>query len=186
MSSHITDPLPRQGPRISLRRLRVADLELFQAYRADPNVGRFQGWSPMSTSEATAFLSDMSTAAFGKDGAWFQIGIAERSTDRLIGDLGVCLRRAEDRYAEIGFTLAAESQGQGLASEAVREALVLLFEQTDVARVIAITDTRNDASIRLLQRVGMTLTETVSAVFRGEPCEEHVFVLSRPEAPHNA
>ena len=140
----------------------------------------------MSTSEATAFLSDMSTAAFGQDGAWFQIGIAERSTDRLIGDLGVCLRRGEDRYAEIGFTLAADSQGQGLASEAVREALALLFEQTDIARVIAITDTRNDASIRLLQRVGMTLTETVSAVFRGEPCEEHVFVLRRPEAPHNA
>lgn len=173
------DPLPRQGPRISLRRLRVADLEPFQAYRGDPSVGRFQGWSPMSASEATAFLSDMSNAAFGKDGTWFQIGIAERSTDRLIGDLGVCLHRAEDRYAEIGFTLAAESQGQGLAAEAVREALALLFEQTDIVRVIAITDTRNDASIRLLQRVGMTLSETVSAVFRGEPCEEHVFVLRR-------
>lgn len=175
----VLDPLPRQGPRITLRRLRVADLEPFQAYRGDPAVGRFQGWSPMTTSEAVAFLSEMSTAAFGQDGAWFQLGIAERSTDRLIGDLGVCLRSAEDRHAEIGFTLAAEFQGKGLAAEAVREALALLFEETDIARVIAITDARNQASIRLLQRVGMTRNETVSAVFRGEPCEEHVFVLSR-------
>ncbi len=133
----------------------------------------------MSPSEAVAFLSEMSTAAFGQDGEWFQMGIAERSTDRLIGDIGVCLRRVEDRHAEIGFTLAAEQQGKGFASEAVREALALLFEQTDIARVIAITDTRNHASARLLQRVGMTLTETVSAVFHGEPCEEHVFVMSR-------
>ena len=135
----------------------------------------------MPMSDAVAFLSDMSAAAFGMDEQWLQIGIAERSTGRLIGDIGVCLHRDETRYAEIGFTLAAGYQGQGFASEAVREALGLLFEQTDIARVVAITDTRNHASARLLQRVGMTLAETVSADFRGEPCEEYVFVLSRQE-----
>ena len=42
-----------------LRRLGVGDLAAFQAYRLDPELGRYQGWSPMSPAEATDFLSAM-------------------------------------------------------------------------------------------------------------------------------
>jgi hypothetical protein len=45
-----------------LRRLRTSDLAAFQAYRSIPEIGRFQGWSPMSEAEAVAFLADRSTA----------------------------------------------------------------------------------------------------------------------------
>lgn len=175
------DPFPRLAPRVLLRRLTPADLEDFQAYRADPEVARYQSWSSMSVTEATAFLAERKAAPFGRPG-WFQIGIAERSTGRLVGDIGICLHRDESEPAEIGFTLATAWQGKGLAAEAVREALALLFEHTGVAQVIAITDTRNVASIRLLERVGFVLSRTIPAVFRGEPCTEHVFVIQRPEA----
>jgi len=177
------DPLPRNGPRIVLRRLRPADLANFQAYRSDPDVGRYQRWAPMSSSDATAFLEEMSTAAFGTTGEWFQLGIAERSTDRLIGDIGICIRNSEDKHAELGVTLAAESQGQGLGSEAVRQALTMLFESSDITRVVAITDTRNNATARLLQRVGMKLTETLDSDACGETRSEYVFAIGRHDAP---
>ena len=173
------DPLPRNGPRIVLRRLRPADLANFQAYRSDPDVGRYQSWAPMWSSGATAFLEEMSAAAFGTMGEWFQLGIAERLTDRLIGDMGVCIRDAEDRHAELGVTLAAESQGRGLGSEAVAQALAMLFESSDVTRVVAITDTRNHATVRLLQRVGMKLTETLDSEACGQTRSEHVFAIGR-------
>ncbi|MEP7009903.1 MAG: GNAT family N-acetyltransferase [Acidobacteriota bacterium] len=172
------DPFPRLAPRVALRRLAPADLEDFQAYRSDPEVARYQSWSSMSVAEATAFLTERETAPFGRPG-WFQIGIAERSTGRLVGDIGICLHRNASEPAEIGFTLATLWQRQGLASEAVRETLAMLFENTEVAQVIAITDTRNLASIRLLERVGFLLSRTIPASFRGEPCTEHVFVLGR-------
>ena len=176
------DPLPRNGPRIVLRRLRSADLTNFQAYRSDPDVGRYQSWSPMSSSDAAAFLEEMSTAAFGTTGEWFQLGIAERSTDRLIGDIGICIRDSENKHAELGVTLAANSQGQGLGSEAVLQALTMLFESSDITRVVAITDTRNHATVRLLQRVGMKLTETLDADACGETHAEHVFAIGRHDA----
>jgi RimJ/RimL family protein N-acetyltransferase len=182
MSFRGVDPLPRNGPRIVLRRLRPADLTNFQAYRSDPEVARYQSWSPMSSSDAAAFLAEMSAAAFGTTGEWFQLGIAERSTDRLIGDIGVCIRDAEDKHAELGVTLAAESQGQGLGSEAVLQALAMLFESSDIARVVAITDTRNRATVRLLQRVGMKLTETLDSDACGEIRSEHVFAMGRHDA----
>jgi len=181
MSDRTIDPLPRIGPHIVLRRLRKTDLERFQAYRSDPVVGRFQGWGPMSSNAAVSFLQRMSTAAFGTVGEWLQIGIAERTTDHLIGDVGVCVRDSDGKHAELGYTLAVEWQGRGLGSEAVLEAVAMLFENTDITRVVAITDTSNHASVHLLERVGMKLTGTLNSVFRGSPCKEHVFAIARPD-----
>lgn len=174
----MSDLLPRPGDRIALRRLREDDFERFQAYRADPEVGSYQGWTPMTEDKALAFLAWMRTAPFGTPGKWFQLAIAEPATDLLIGDIGLCVS-ADSSECELGFTLAAGEHGKGLASEAVREVLPLVFEHTKVGRVFSIADVRNVAAVNLLQRVGMTLSETVDAVFRGEPCREHVFVIDR-------
>jgi RimJ/RimL family protein N-acetyltransferase len=137
----------------------------------------------MSSSNAAAFLGRMGAAAFGTVGEWLQIGIADRTTDQLIGDIGICIRGSGEKHAELGFTLAAEWHGRGLGSEAVLEAVAMLLDRTDIARVVSITDTRNHASISLLLRVGMKLTETMNSVFRGEPCTEHVFTVGRHDTP---
>lgn len=172
------DPLPRAGEGVLLRRLGVGDLAVFQAYRGDAELGRYQGWSPMSAAKAAAFLDEMSAAPLFRPGEWAQIGIAEPSGSRLLGDIGLFL--AEDgREAEIGFTLARAAQGRGLATAAVREALRLVFESVPVLRVVGITDARNLASIRLLERVGMARRDTREAVFREETCIEHVYVAQR-------
>ena len=179
MKSRPVDFLPRSGPRIVLRRLRAADLPEFQAYRADPEVGRYQGWSPMPSQAAKAFLTEMNKAAFAAVGVWFQLGIADGATDRLIGDIGFCICGPDYQHAELGFSLAHKVQGQGLASEAVREVIDLLFERTTVARVISMTDARNQACIRLLQRVGMRQVGAVNSMFRSEPCVEYVYMSWR-------
>src|SRR4051812_37183224 len=106
MTSRLIDPLPRLGTRVGLRRLRPDDLSTFQDYRADPEVGRFQGWSPMPLGAARAFLAGMNQAPFGVAGEWLQLGIAERETDRLIGDIGFCLCGPGNQHAELGFSVA--------------------------------------------------------------------------------
>ena len=110
-----------------------------------------------------------------------QLGIADRRTHALIGDVGICVD-AEGEKAEIGFTMDSTAQGMGLGSEAVRAAISLIFERTPVAQIIAVTDARNLPSIRLLERVGMRRIETVAATFRGEPCIEYVYAISKEEA----
>ena len=175
----VVDPLPRITERVVLRRLQVADLEAFQSYRQDPEVGRYQSWEMKSDFAAKSFLANMSTVALFQPGQWSQIAIAHRSTDTLIGDIGVCVAENKDE-AEIGVSLSRLSQGQGFASEAVRETIRLVFEQSEVNRIVGITDVRNRPSVRLLERVGMTQTETLYSTFKGEPCTEYVFVISRP------
>jgi len=172
--------LPRSSDGVTLRRLAVTDLAAFQAYRRDPELGRYQGWSPMPDAEAAVLLSEMSRAPIFFPGSWSQLGITEPPDPSLIGDIGLFL--AEDaRHVEVGFTLRRQSQGRGLAAAAVRAAINLAFEHTAVDRVLGITDARNLASVRLLERVGMRRVATRSAVFRGEPCVERVYAVARKD-----
>jgi RimJ/RimL family protein N-acetyltransferase len=173
----LTDPLPWASPRVTLRRLRPADLEPFQAYRHDADVGRYQGWEPTPDSAALAFLGEMSRAPFGQAGEWLQIAIADAADDGLLGDIGLFTMAAR-REAEFGITLARQAQGRGLAEEAARTLIAGLRAHTGVRRLIAITDVRNIASARLLRRLGMILEAEASAEFRGEPCREWHFALA--------
>jgi RimJ/RimL family protein N-acetyltransferase len=165
------DPLPWNGTRVVLRRLRPGDLGRFQAYRHDTEVGRYQGWEPQSDEEARAFIAEMSRAELGVPGEWLQIAIADAAADELLGDIGLFVMRS-GREAEFGITLARDAQGRGLAEEAARTLVAGLRADTGVRRLIGITDTRNTASARLLERLGMTLEAEVAADFRGEPCHE--------------
>ena len=170
--------LPCSFPGGVLRRLRPSDVFTFQAYRAIPDLGHYQGWSPISDSDALAFLTEMNAAPLFTPGEWVQLGIAEPTAERLVGDLGLFLA-ADESLAEVGFTLEPRSQGRGIATAAVQAAVQLLFTTTQVQQVRGITDTRNVASIRLLERAGFHYKETPHVVFRGESCSEDVYVLPR-------
>jgi RimJ/RimL family protein N-acetyltransferase len=165
--------LPLRGARVELRRLSEADLDDFQAYRSDPEVARYQGWEPRSDDWARGFLRDMATAPLLTPGHWCQLGIAEHASGRLIGDVGLC-RHAD--AVEIGFSLARPAQGRGLAFETLR---LLLDQALRQDRVMAISDARNVACLRLLARLGLQLVGTEQAMFRGEPCLEHKYQLER-------
>jgi RimJ/RimL family protein N-acetyltransferase len=179
----MTDPrlLPRPGAGFVLRRLSTGDLAEFQSYRQDTELGRYQGWLPTPDEQARTFLAEMSQAPFPNPGHWTQIGIEEPEHGLLIGDVGVYMDEAAT-YAEIGFTLARSAQGRGVAAAAIRELLRLIFECTSAERVIGVTDARNRPSMRLMERVGMRMTATSQAVFRGEACVEHTYTVTRADA----
>ena len=134
----------------------------------------------MPESYALAFLAEMNAAPLFTPGKWVQLGIADSETDRLVGDIGLFL--SEDGLTgEVGFTLAPAAQGRGIATSAVREALWLFFRATSAREVEGITDVRNAASIRLLERLGFQHRETRAAIYHGEACEERTYILMRAD-----
>jgi aminoglycoside 6'-N-acetyltransferase len=173
--------LPREFDGGRLRRLRPADLAAFQAYRAMPECGRFQGWVPMPDAAALAFLAEMQAAPLFTLGQWLQLGIAESPSDVLIGDVGLHLSSDGDS-GEVGFTLAPSAQGRGIAGRAVRAALDLFFAFTNASHVDGVTDARNLPSVRLLERLGFVFVETRAVTFRGEACVEKVYRVRRRDA----
>jgi aminoglycoside 6'-N-acetyltransferase len=120
----------------------------------------------------------MTNAVLFQPGEWIQLAIAEPATDRLLGDIGLHLAR-DVSVAEVGFTLARQAQGRGIATAAAEAAVALILEHTAASRVVGITDARNLPSVRLLARLGMRQVESRQTVFKGEACTELVFSIER-------
>lgn len=174
------DILPVDAGRILLRRLGASDLAVFQAYRNDPEVARYQGWDMMTDEEAREFLAEAESDPLLCAGRWCQIAIVLASSGALIGDIGLFVSQ-DERDAELGVSLKRSAQGQGLAAEAVTEAIRLVFGHTGADRVVGITDIRNRPSISMLQRVGMRKVAEQESVVKGETCSELVFAIMRAE-----
>ncbi len=168
--------------RLLLTPLALEDADALFAYRSLPEVTRFQTWEPTAPGDAAEFVRALAGVEFDTPDTWFQLGIRDRESGRLIGDLGV--RFLEDgRQVEIGFTLDPAFQGRGLATEAVTALLDHLFGSLGKHRVIASVDPRNEASIRLLERVGMRREAHFreSLPFKGEWADDVVFAMLASE-----
>jgi len=63
--------------------------------------------------------------------------------------------RAKGTQAELGWVIDPALEGHGYATEAVRELIRLCFEDLGMRRVIAQCFAANEASWRLMERVGM-------------------------------
>jgi RimJ/RimL family protein N-acetyltransferase len=166
--------LPRSLNRLCLRALRPDDIDAFYAYRSDPLVARYQGWEPMTILEAAEYLRSQTRQDGHVPGTWRQLGVADRNTDLLIGDMGIWLS-PDGTQAEFGISIASTAQGKGYGTECVRGLLDLLFSATGITEVVANTDSRNHACRALLKRSGMRSIAVRQAEYKGESCIEFIF-----------
>ncbi len=162
MMAGVTDPLdavrwPVRTARLWIRRARPDDLPATWQFRRIPEVGEWITRAPTTSEEyAGQFLHEprlAGTLVFGlHDGP-------------LIGDL---MLRIEDAWAqaevadeaagteaEVGWVLDPAYAGRGLATEAVAELLRVCFDDLGLRRVVAQCFADNEASWRLMERVGM-------------------------------
>ena len=61
-----------------------------------------------------------------------------------------------DQAVELGFGVHADYRNQGCASEAARALISWGFSQSEVDRIIAKCDPANAASVRVLEKAGMS------------------------------
>ncbi|CAN5706342.1 MAG: GNAT family N-acetyltransferase [Rubrobacter sp.] len=172
-----------ESKRIILRRFEDSDLASFVAYRNDAEVACYQSWDSLDEREARAFIREMESAQPGVPGEWFQFAIESKETGDLVGDCALRVAEHEPYGAEIGFTLAREYQGRGLASEAVSRLLDYAFDVLGLHRVVAIADCRNAPSVALLERLGLRreghFVENVW--FKGGWADEYLYAVLKDE-----
>ncbi len=173
-----------ETPRLILRPFQERDAEDFSRYRSDPEVARYQGWEPpFYLEQAQRFIEAMQSIGPGRPGEWYQFAIERKDTNMLIGDCAFKVLAEDHRQAEIGFTLARDYQGQGYATEAVGRLLRYLFVDSQLHRVIANCDPQNEASERLLTRLGLRHEGhfVESLWFKGGWADEDWYAILRRE-----
>lgn len=106
-----------------------------------------QGWPHPATADALRPLAEHGDE--GGDGGWLVVHDGE-----VVGDCGWRGGPHADGSVLIGYGLAAPARGRGLGTEAVALLCAWAERQPGVQRIVAEVHAGNDASRRLLRRLG--------------------------------
>ena len=149
-------PLPIRTERLVLRRFAAADLEAFHAYHSLPETARFLPREAKSYTQSMETVGRYANFEFDKEGDWVALAIEAQDSPGLLGE--VVLKWLEGcGQAEIGWSLAPEARGRGIASEAARALLKLGFEDLGFHRIDAKLDALNTASAAPVSYTHLTL-----------------------------
>ncbi len=148
-----------QTERLRLRPLYESDADAMERFCTDPEVRRYLFEDRILERDAIVDIISRSENSFVAEGfGYFGLELREDSGQSSSGLIGFCgHRRFEDgEQVELLYGILPEHWGEGLVSEAATEALRDVFDRCQVERVIAATETPNQRSVRVLQRLGMT------------------------------
>ena len=142
-----------ESGRLLIRPWQPADRPALKALTESPEVMRYvHGGLPYSDAEIDEFLARQARQLAEHDvcmGA-----LVEKTSERLIGVCGIQpLGTTGD--LEIGWWLAHDMWGRGFATEGGGAAMRHVLETLGRPRVVAIIDPGNDASVRVVKRLGM-------------------------------
>jgi RimJ/RimL family protein N-acetyltransferase len=142
--------------RLILRHWRDSDREPFARLNADPRVMEFM--PHVLSREESDSLADRIKAHFRQHG--FGLCAVElRSNSRFVGFIGLNVPSFEAPFTpcvEIGWRLAADCWGQGLATEGAREIVRYGFETLGLQQIVAFTVPANLRSCCVMEKLGMT------------------------------
>ena len=139
--------------RLLLRPLQAGDVDALFTVFSHPEVMRYWSTPPWTTPEPGQQMIDSAQAA-GPESDWLRLALVRRDDDTLLGTCTLFDHDRQSRRAQVGYVLARDAWGQGYAHEAVGALLDHAFEAWNLHRVEADIDPRNQASARLLERLG--------------------------------
>jgi RimJ/RimL family protein N-acetyltransferase len=174
-------PRALETPRLVLRAPRVEDSEaVFRAYASDPEVTRYLPWRAHKSVDVTRlFLQEQVEAWEAKqDWSWM---ITRRDSQEVIGSIAA---RRQAHRVELGYVLGRAGWSQGFMAEAAAAVVTEAFRDPTIFRVWAMCDVGNQASVRVLEKIGMqregTLRRmTVHPSVSATPTDAHIFAIVR-------
>jgi RimJ/RimL family protein N-acetyltransferase len=113
-----------------------------------------------------------------------ELAITLRADGRLVGSIALVVE-ADHGRGELGYVVGVPYWGQGFATEAARALVAHAFDTLGLNRVFAFCFTRNPASARVLQKLGMTHegTRRGHTLKWGEYLDSEAYGILRAEWP---
>jgi HAD superfamily hydrolase (TIGR01509 family) len=142
--------------RLTLRPFRPDDLDGLFAIQSKPEVTRFLYWYTRDREQVRRDLDHkIRQSTLDRDGQMLVLAVVRRDTGALIGAVNLQWLSREHRQGEIGFVFNPDHHGHGFATEAAEVMLRLGFADLGLHRIVGRLDARNEASARVLTRLGM-------------------------------
>jgi RimJ/RimL family protein N-acetyltransferase len=131
--------------------VRADDHAALHAMRSREDVTRWLYYGPPTEEQTRAWIEGV-LARPPETGTVFVVEL--RESGELVGHLTMSID-PEHRQGEIGFIFHPAHQGRGYATEASRALVAHVFEHYDLHRIYGRLEPRNEASARVLEKLGM-------------------------------
>ena len=140
---------------VRLRPWREADVPAQLQAFSDPWFQRFSDWAPRTEADAHAYLAAHERAR--QRGEQIELALVEpHDDDAVLGGGSLNNVNLTEGQAAIGYWLAPQARGRGIATHAVRLICRWAFTDLDLARLELTCGPDNLASQRVAERCGFT------------------------------
>jgi len=148
-----------QTTRLILRKFNESDVDPILGFRGDPEVMRFSIAGPETREDIQAKYLPSCLRRYSRDGLG-QWAVVRKTDGICVGECGICAQEVDGaKEFEISYRLRRDCWGNGLATEAARACCDYGFKQAGLRRLISIIEFENTASIRVAEKMGMTLVK---------------------------
>ncbi|WP_201001995.1 GNAT family N-acetyltransferase [Paenibacillus glycanilyticus] len=140
--------------RLTLRPLELADGEFIEQLAGDKDVAdtTLNMPHPYPAGAAATFIQARQDAAARGDGFSFAVTLTESGA--FLGVVGLHVIKTHN-MAEMGYWIGKPYWSNGYCSEAAGRVVKFAFEELELNRVYAAAMTRNPASYRVMEKIGM-------------------------------
>ncbi len=139
---------------LSLRPMHPIDADDMFDYAKRKDVTEYLLWSPHSSKLYTKDYLNYIQNRYAL-GDFYDWAIIDRDSRRMIGTCGFTKIDTANNSAEIGYVLNPDFSGKGYATEAARCVMNFGFSELDLHRIEARFMKGNDASLRVMEKLGM-------------------------------
>lgn len=155
--------------RLVLGRYKMDDAKIVHEHlRGDERIVPYVLWNVSKSLSETTVIMEKWMIEY-QDPFKFRWKITDKEDKKFIGNFGV--GGFNDGTAMIGYELAFDEWGKGYAIEAANGVLKFMFNEVKVKSLIGEVDQRNNASRKLLIRLGMKFKESkLDKDNQGNPC----------------
>lgn len=141
--------------RLILRGYKKEDFDSVHFYGSNPDFSKFEAWGPNTVEDTQRFISDMITQASSSPRYKFDFALELKNQGKMIGGVGIRRETQQSQVANLGWAIHPKFQRQGFATEAAKRLIRFGFENLNLKVIYATCDGRNEASYRVMERLGM-------------------------------
>jgi [ribosomal protein S5]-alanine N-acetyltransferase len=141
--------------RLILREFAPDDWPDLNAYTSDPLVVQYMSFGPTTAAQAQEYIQGCLTRAQEQPRRVYELVVVLRTEQRVIGNATLELDPRERRNANFAYLLHRRYWGQGYATETTRAFFNFGFGELKLHRLSDACDTRNLASARVMEKLGL-------------------------------
>jgi RimJ/RimL family protein N-acetyltransferase len=148
--------------RLILREFVETDFDALRDIESDPETVRYRSRSEITPAQTRDFLIEAQAATLEQPRQQYALAVVLRDELRLIGQAGLTIVSAQYDEAFLWYSINRSYWNKGYATEAAAGLLRFGFEEAGLRRIFAECHPDNQASARVLEKIGLKRETTDS------------------------